>query len=127
MLTMKATEDKRRAEDFLASCGMRQSLAESIVMLCEEGDSTLGAAALCLRGGKVYLDLLVLRSDADEINLRLGLARAILNLADLRGIRKVYGANRDLEGLYTLLRFQKEEKEFCLSLEGYFSVGHEDA
>ena len=58
------------------------------------------------------------------MSLKLGLAKALMNLADLRGIKKIYGSSKALENIYTALRFQKEEEEYSVSLEGYFTAGH---
>ena len=49
-----------------------------------------------------------------------------MNLADLRGIKQIYGTNKELEELYKLLRFKKEEGRYFLNLEGYFTTDHCD-
>ena len=124
MLTIKEAADKRAAQSFLDSLGVSDSVSEDIVMCCEENGRILGVSSLSLSEGKVYLNLLVMEKDADEMSLKLGLAKALLNLADLRGIKKIYGSSKALENIYTALRFQKEEEEYSVSLEGYFTAGH---
>lgn len=124
MLTIKEAADKRAAQSFLDSLGVSDSVSEDIVMCCEENGRILGVSSLSLSEGKVYLNLLVMEKDADEMSLKLGLAKALLNLADLRGIKKIYGSSKALENIYTALRFQKEEGEYSVSLEGYFTAGH---
>lgn len=122
MLTIKESEDKALAERFLHSHGEACSLAEKIVMQCEENGKVLGVASLCLSGGKVYFNQLT--TAEEDSALRLGLAKSLLNLADLRGIKTVYGSNKALERIYIALRFQKTEEEYSVSLEGYFTAGH---
>lgn len=124
MLTIKEAADKRAVRSFLDSLGVSDSVSEDIVMCCEENGRILGVSSLSLSEGKVYLNLLVMEKDADEMSLKLGLAKALLNLADLRGIKKIYGSSKALENIYTALRFQKEEGEYSVSLEGYFTAGH---
>lgn len=124
MLTIKEAADKRAVRSFLDSLGVSDSVSEDIVMCCEENGRILGVSSLTLTEGKVYLNLLIMVGDADEMSLKLGLAKALLNLADLRGIKKIYGRSEALENIYTALRFQKEEEEYSVSLEGYFTAGH---
>ena len=124
MLTIKEAADKRAVRSFLDSLGVSDSVSEDIVMCCEENGRILGVSSLSLSEGKVYLNLLVMEKDADEMSLKLGLAKALLNFADLRGIKKIYGSSKALENIYTALRFQKEEGEYSVSLEGYFTAGH---
>ncbi|MBQ4515805.1 MAG: hypothetical protein II978_03340, partial [Clostridia bacterium] len=62
----------------------------------------------------------------NDISLKLGMLKAIMNLADLRGIKQIYGTNKELEELYKLLRFKKEEGRYFLNLEGYFTTDHCD-
>lgn len=124
MLTIKEAADKRAAQSFLDSLGVSDSVSEDIVMCCEENGRILGVSSLSLSEGKVYLNLLVMEKDADEMSLKLGLAKALLNLADLRGIKKIYGSSKALENIYTALRFRREEEEYSVSLEGYFTAGH---
>ena len=124
MLTIKEAADKRAVRSFLDSLGVSDSVSEDIVMCCEENGRILGVSSLALSEGKVYLNLLVMAENADEMSLKLGLAKALMNLADLRGIKKIYGSSKALENIYTALRFQKEEEEYSVSLEGYFTAGH---
>lgn len=122
MLTIKEAEDKTAAQQFLDSCEISDLLAENIVMQCEENGAILGVASLCRKENKIYLNQVTTKQE--DVALRLGLAKALMNLADLRGIKMLYGNNEALEKLYTALRFQKVEGEYCVSLEKYFSVGH---
>lgn len=124
MLTLKESKDKKTAQAFLDARGVDYTLNDEIVMACEERGQILGVSALSLRNGKVYLDLLVMAEGQEDMSLQLGLAKSMMNLADLRGITEIYGANKSLEQLYQLLRFQQEEEEYCLSLEGYFTAEH---
>ncbi len=126
MLTIKETSDKTKAQDFLKNCDSAYKLGDDIVMVCEENDKILGITSLSLKEGLVYLDLLVLSSAANDMSLKLGLLKAIMNLADLRGIKKLYGNNKNLEELYKLLRFKEEDGKYVLNLEGYFTTEHCD-
>lgn len=126
MLTIKETNDKLKAQEFLKNCGNDYKLGDDIVMVCQENDKILGVTSLSLKDGQVYLDLLEILSEANDISLKLGMLKAIMNLADLRGIKQIYGTNKELEELYKLLRFKKEEGRYFLNLEGYFTTDHCD-
>ncbi len=120
MLTIKEAENKTIAERFLLQKGIEVSFAEEIVMTCMDEEECLAVAALSLQNeGKVYFNLL--ETAEDDLFLRQGMAKSILNLADLRGIRKIYGSNETLAGLYQMLRFREADGEYVLSLEGYFT------
>lgn len=126
MLTIKESENKNAAKEFLKKHADPYEIHEDdIVMCCEENGNILGVSALRLKNGKVYLNLLVFSQEMSEKSLELGLARAIMNLADLRGISFLYGSNPQLGWLYSALRFQQNEEEYCLSLDGYFTAKHE--
>ena len=86
-------------------------------------DGLFGVGSICLEGEKVYLDCVYAGGISE---LEHGLAKALLNMADLSGIKTVYGKNPELSGLYKKLRFKEENSEFTLSLEHYFTAeGHE--
>ena len=120
MLTIKEAENKTIAEQFLLQKGIEVSLAEDIVMTCMDSDACLGVATLSLKQeGKVYLNLV--KTIEDDLSFAHGMAKSILNLADLRGIKQVYGANPELSRLYQLLHFREQDGEYVLSLEGYFT------
>ena len=126
MLTIKETSDKLKAQEFLKKCGNQYELGDDIVMACQENDEILGVTSLRLKDGLVYLNLLEMLSEANDISLKLGMLKSIMNLADLRGIKQIYGTNKDLEELYKLLRFKEEEGRYSLNLEGYFTTDHCD-
>lgn len=125
MLIIKEAVDKQAAQSFLDSLGVRYCLADDIVMVCEEQGSVSGVSSLCLREGKVYLNLIAASEETSDMNFLLGLAKALMNLADLRGIKTLCGSNPELAPIYRALRFQEKDGEFCVSLEGYFTAGHE--
>ena len=66
----------------------------------------------------------------EDLNLVLGLMKSLLNLADLRGMKTVYGSNPAMFDLYKMLRFKKSageaKKMYELSLEGYFTCENEE-
>ena len=122
MLTIKETADKEAAQRFLDFRKISYSLANDIVMTCMEENEILGVASLALKDTQVYLNLLI--TAAEDLALQLGLAKSLMNLADLHGIKMLYGSNSDLEKIYSALRFQRSEEEYCISLEGYFTAEH---
>lgn len=124
MLEIKESKDKKRAQEFVKVQGSGYDLSNDIVMVCTDGDEILGVSALTLRGCRVYLDLILTIKDISDLAFKAGLARAIMNLADLRGIKEIYGTTPELFELYKMLRFKKEEDEYRLNLEGYFTAGH---
>ncbi len=119
MLTIKRIEDEKQINAYLASQAITLEDAPRQFMAMYDGETVCGLGALTLEGTKVYMDFLHTSGDG---SLLFGLAKSLLNMADLRGIQMIYGKNPDLENTYTALRFKKEDGEFVLSLEGYFTV-----
>ena len=58
-----------------------------------------------------------------EPNVALSLGKALLNSADLKGIKTAICSNEKLEKTLTMLRFKKDSDIYTLSLEGYFTCG----
>lgn len=128
MIEIKSEENKLQAQAFLTAQGVDTNISNDIVMSAREKGEILAVGSLSLKEYKVFLDTVV-PSDAFKNNFGfiLGLMKSLLNLADLRGIRTVYGSNPALISLYEMLRFKKETKTdgkqiYALDLEGYFTV-----
>lgn len=121
MLTIKKEDLNDKLESFLKEINCDENLTDKIVMTAKDGDEYLGVGALELRIDKVYLNFVQMKDD--ELTLKLGIMKSLLNLADLRGIKTVYGDNEDLKSLYKLLRFKEIEGKYILALEGYFTCG----
>ncbi|MGN1059255.1 MAG: hypothetical protein ACI4QW_02390 [Clostridia bacterium] len=119
MLTIKKIEDMQEIGEYLTKNGLALSNAPQQYMgvYAENGLCALGSLTLC--GAKVYMNFI---HEEGGGHLDYGLAKALLNMADLRGIKTVYGSNTDLDKLYTVLRFTKENHEFVLSLDVYFTA-----
>ena len=131
MITIKTETNKENINKFLAHCGVSFDFDDCIVMAVKDNDVILALGALSLEDGHVFLDHIVVTDDcADDLNLVLGLMKSLLNLADLRGIKIVYGANPAMFDLYKMLGFQKcpdaVKKMYELSLEGYFTHEKEE-
>lgn len=128
MITIKTEENQKEIKDFLSAQGVSEDLTGAIVMAARDGDEILAMGALSMRNYRVYLDHIILPGDfAEDLNLALGLLKSLLNLADLRGIKTVYGDNPRMEKYYKMLRFRKDEElkdTYVLSLEGYFQCEH---
>ena len=105
MITIKTEEDKTDIHKFLSSLSMKDY--------------------------RVFLDHIVVSGEyVEDLNLVLGLMKSLLNLADLRGMKTVYGSNPAMFDLYKMLRFKKSagetKKMYELSLEGYFTCENEE-
>lgn len=129
MLEIKREENKQEAIAFLESLNVHCDIENDNVMCARENGEILAVGALSLKDYKVFLDLAVCKGDANEnLPLMLGLMKSLLNFADLRGIKTVFGSNETLIPLYRMLRFQKEEgaesEIYSLSLDGYFTCDH---
>lgn len=129
MITIKTEENIEKIDAFLKKQGVSEDLGQAIAMTARDGEQILALGALSMWDYKVFLDHLVL-SDAyaDDKNLAIGLLKSLLNLADLRGIKTVYGANPTMFDYYKMLRFKPDDAEmpkiYTLSLEGYFQCEH---
>lgn len=126
MLEIKREENKKEAKAFLESLGIFCDIENDNVMCARENGEILAVGSLSLKHYKVFLDLAVCKGDVNEnLPLVLGLMKSLLNFADLRGIKTVFGSNEALFPLYRLLRFKQEvgvEPEiYSLSLDGYFT------
>lgn len=119
MLTIKKVE---APEEIAAYCRKnalsRASGMEQYMGVYADG-ALIGLGSLQWEHMRVYLDF-IHAADSDPA-LVYGLAKALLNMADLKGIQTVYGRNAALTELYTALRFKKNNNEFLLSLDGYFT------
>ena len=91
-------EEQDKLIEFLASIGNKGDLNNKIVMTAKDGEAYLGAGTLELNGSKVYLNFIGTKDE--DLVLKLSILKSLLNLADLRGIKNVYGNNFDLENLY---------------------------
>lgn len=122
MFTIQKTENQNEIISYLQREKLDLSLdMQQFMGLYEEG-CLQGIGSLRLCQTKVYLNLVHCSEAAQE--LKPTLAKALLNMADLRGIQTIYGNNPELFGLYTMLRFKKEEDEYSLLLAGYFTAEH---
>lgn len=121
MLTIKKEEINDKLEQFLKEINCDENLTNRIIMCAKDGDEYLGVGTLELRIDKVYLNFVETKDD--ELALKLGIMKSLLNLADLRGIRTVYGDNEELKSFYKMLRFKEDEEQYILDLEGYFTCG----
>ncbi len=125
MITILKEENKEALNAFLKEQNTTICMDNMIVMSAKDKDEILAVGALCMKDYKVYLDHIVLKDTyREDLNLSLGILKSLLNLADLRGIKTVYGSNPDMERFYKMLRFQKENDTYTLSLEGYFTCEH---
>ena len=121
MLTIKKEELNDKLENFLKEMDCDENLTDKIVMTAKDGDEYLGVGTLELRIDKVYLNFVETKDD--DLTLKLGIMKSLLNLADLRDIKTVYGDNEALESFYKMLRFKEIDGKYILELEGYFTCG----
>ena len=128
MIEIKVEENKLQAQAFLTSQGVSANISGDIVMSAREKGEILAIGTLSLKEYKIFLDTMVPTEELkDNFGFVLGMMKSLLNLADLRGIKTVYGENPALFDLYKMLRFQEEntddgKKHYVLNLEGYFTV-----
>ncbi len=120
MLTIKIMENIDEVNAYLKQQNISHTPGAEQFMGLYEGEvlSAIGSIMLC--GAKVYMNFIYTESESFELSF--GLAKSLLNMADLRGIKTIYGNNPELEKLYTALRFKNENDEYILPLEGYFTV-----
>lgn len=121
LLTIKKEEPNDSIREFLKKLGESDNLEGKMVMSAKDGEQYLGIGALELKADKVYLNFLATQND--DLALKLGIMKSLLNLADLRGIKTVWGNNKDFKSLYKMARFKEEGDEMKLDLEGYFTSG----
>ncbi|MBE7048519.1 MAG: hypothetical protein E7393_04020 [Ruminococcaceae bacterium] len=119
MLTIQKIDDTQVITAYINKNKLPDMAGHHQYMALYDGDALCGLGALSLVGTKVYMNL-VHTSSGNAFNH--SLAKALLNMADLRGIKTIYGSNLALSELYTALRFTKEKEEYVLRLEGYFTV-----
>lgn len=119
MLTILKEEINDNLIDFLNKLNVKQDLQDKIIMAVKEGEHYLGVGALELRVDKVYLNFLA--TEEDNLIIKLSIIKSLLNLADLRGIKTVYGDNPELYSYYKMARFKETNGEYSVDLSGYFN------
>ncbi len=122
MLTIKKINDPTEVQAYLEKEGITHTIGQEQFMGMYASDGLIGIGSICLSGLKVYMDFLYVAED--DFGLLHGLAKSLLNMADLSGIKTVYGKCNKLQDLYKILRFQPENEEYVLSLDGYFTAEH---
>ena len=124
MITILKEENNSEIKEFFKRNGIDDLPPDAIIFAARENEKILASGALVLKNYKVFLETAVVDKDLGEDKVLLnGLAKSLLNFADLRGIKTVYGDNPKLFDLYKMLRFSKNEI-YELSLEGYFTCEH---
>ena len=119
MLTIKKIEDINEINTYLNAHGLHHTYGMEQFMGMYENDKLIGMGSIELCVTKVYMNFIYTEENTHALNF--GLAKSLLNMADLSGIKTVYGNNPALDKLYTALRFTKENEEYVLSLEDYFT------
>ncbi len=120
MLTIKKIITTEEVQAYLEKENIQHPIGTEQFMGMYDGDELIGIGSITLRITKVYMNFIYV--EGDDMALKHGLAKALLNMADLSGIKTVYGDEPALFDLYSLLRFKKEDDEYILPLEGYFTV-----
>lgn len=121
MLTILKEEPNAELSQYLKSLGVADIKADKIIMAAKDGETYLGVGALELKGYKVYLNDLI--TTDDDLVLKLSILKSLLNLADLRGIKAVFGDNPELSSYYKMARFKETDGEYSVELNGYFTCG----
>ncbi|MBQ4518841.1 MAG: hypothetical protein II997_09715 [Clostridia bacterium] len=119
MITIKKIEDMNEINAYLQARNIDHTFGMEQFMGMYDGDRLIGLGSIELRVTKVYLNFIHTEENTHAFNY--GLAKSLLNMADLSGVKTVYGNNPDLTVLYMALRFVTENDEYMLSLEGYFT------
>ena len=122
MLTIKKINNLTEVQTYLEKEGIVHTIAQEQFMGIYTDEGLVGIGSICLSGLKVYMDFLYVAEG--DFGLLHGLAKSLLNMADLSGIKTIYGKCNELQDLYKILRFQPENEEYVLSLEGYFTAEH---
>lgn len=120
MLTVKKIITTEEVQAYLDKENIHHPIATEQFMGMYDGDGLIGIGSIELRVTKVYMNFIYI--EGNDMALKHGLAKALLNMADLSGIKTVYGDEPLLSDLYSLLRFKKEDDEYVLSLQGYFTT-----
>ena len=118
MLTILKEEPNAELNNFLKKLGADEISSDKIIMTAKDGEKYLGVGALELKNYKAYLNILI--TETDDLILRLSIIKSLLNLADLRGIKAIYGDNPELSGYYKMARFKETDGEYAVDLDGYF-------
>jgi len=118
LLTILKEEPNAELNVFMKKQGAEKISSDKIIMAAKDGEKYLGVGALELKDYKAYLNTLV--TETDDLILRLAIIKSLLNLADLRGIKTVYGDNPELSSYYKMARFKEADGEYAVDLVGYF-------
>ena len=130
MITIKREENEAIIKQFIADEKITVPVENVILMTACENETILAQGALVLKNNRIVLDHLVLSDEfKNSLELALGLLKSLLNLADLRNMKEIYGYNPAMRDYYKMLRFTETTENdttiYYLSLEGYFYSEHE--
>ncbi len=120
MLTIKKIITTEEIDNYFKKENIDHPMGQEQFMGVYDGDCLIGMGSISLVNLKVYMNFIY--TEEADFGLRHGLAKALLNMADLSGIQIVYGNNPELFELYSILRFKEENGEYVLPLEGYFTA-----
>ena len=127
MIEIKKCADKNILEQF----GIEQ--ADGIeVMAAKEGDEIFGIGAALVEGDSALLLKIETKEEYKMFNMDFGIAKSVLNMLDLQGVRYVF-SDIDDQRLMTALGFKaqadipEDAKRFTdtalyLCLDGYFTA-----
>lgn len=135
MIEIKHTDDKGLISDF----GFEPE-SGSLFMAAKDGNIVLGLGEIKLCGIYAILKSIKMSDEIGLFGFKSAIAKSLLNLADLRGVRFIF-SNSDEERLLLSLRFKKcaevdfSEKKYdenivkksadyknFLDLDGYFNA-----
>lgn len=119
MITIKKIEDMNEINAYLQTQNLDHTFGMEQFMGMYDDDRLIGLGSIELCVTKVYLNFIHTEENIHAFNY--GLAKSLLNMADLSGVKMIYGNNPDLAVLYMALRFVNENEEYSLSLDGYFT------
>lgn len=126
MLTIKVEENVKTISEEMGI----ELKKGSIVMVARDSETLLGVGVMRIHEDFTIIDDICMKEP--DFSLEFGIGKALLNVADLRGIRHAVTDRKDLEKLLRALRFKTVDEagdavpeyiadfEYYLSLDGYF-------
>ena len=127
MIEIKKCAEKNIFEHF----GIEQ--ADGIeVMAAKEGDEIFGIGAALIEGNSALLLKIETKDEYKMFNMDFGIAKSVLNMLDLQGVRYVFSDLSDKRPM-TALGFKENidipedakeftDKKYFLCLDGYFTA-----
>ena len=119
MIAILSVKDPDKKQEICRKAGVPYHEDLHVIASFEDGKMMYGAVfEICREEGTIHW----IDASGDDFSVSEGLGKAVLNIMDLRGVKKAF-MPLSMEKLAAPLRFSKKEGRYEVEITGYFSCG----